>query len=95
MVSDSTASTLGDVSDAYFHAVTVLAVAGLGVAVVRRPRRPETVLVLVALASLVAVPLLLWGSPRFHLPFSPLLAVLAGGALAAGIDRVRRRPVGT
>ena len=50
---------------------------------------------LVALASLVAVPLLLWGSPRFHLPFSPLLAVLAGGALAAGVDRVRRAPVGT
>ena len=95
VVSDSTASTLGDVSDAYFHAVTVLAVAGLGVAVVRRPRRPETVLVLVAMASLVAVPLLLWGSPRFHLPVSPLLAVLAGGALAAGVDRVRGRPVGT
>ena len=70
VVSDSTANTLGDISDAYFHAVTVLAVAGLGVAVVRRPRRPETVLVLVAFASLVAVPLLLWGSPRFHLPFS-------------------------
>jgi hypothetical protein len=90
VVSASTARTLGDVADVYFHVVTVLAVAGLVVAVVRRPRRPETVLVLVALASLVAVPLLLWGSPRFHLPFAPLLAVLAGGAVAVAIERLHQ-----
>ena len=89
VVSPSTARTLRDVADAYFHVVTAMALAGLALALGRRPRRPESVLVLVSLAALVAVPLLLWGNPRFHLPFSPLLAVLAGGAAAAAVDRRR------
>ena len=51
--------------------------------VTRRRHRPETAIVLVSMASLIVVPLLLWGNPRFHLPFAPLLAILAGGAVGA------------
>jgi len=90
VVSPSTARTLGDVADGFFHVVTVLGAAGVVVAIVRRRRRPETVLILVSLASLLAVPLLLWGAPRFHLPFSPLLAVMAGGVIGVAVDRWRR-----
>jgi hypothetical protein len=39
------------------------------------------------------VPLLLWGNPRFHLPVSPFLGILAGGAVATGIQLLRRSPV--
>jgi hypothetical protein len=49
-------------------------------------------LVLFSMGALTAVPLLLWGNPRFHLPVSPFLAILAGGAVAAGIRLLRRSP---
>jgi hypothetical protein len=45
------------------------------------------------MGALIAVPLLLWGNPRFHLPVSPFLAILAGGAVATGVQLFRRRPV--
>jgi len=93
VVTPSTARRLEAGADAYFYAVGVLAAAGLIFLLVRRRHRPETALVLIALASLVGVPLLLWGSPRFHLPFSPLLAVMAGGALALGLERLSARSV--
>ena len=80
VVSDSTASTLGDVVGRLLpRRHGALAVAGLGVAVVRRPRATRDGARARRHGLAVAVPLLLWGSPRFHLPFSPLLAVLAGG----------------
>jgi hypothetical protein len=49
-------------------------------------------LVLLSMGALIAVPLLLWGNPRFHLPVSPFLAILAGGAVATGIQVFRRSP---
>jgi hypothetical protein len=70
----------------------VLSGAGLVVLLAsRRRRRPEAALVLLSMAALIAVPLLLWGNPRFHLPFSPFLAILAGGAAATSIEALQRR----
>ncbi|MGI9052114.1 MAG: ArnT family glycosyltransferase [Ilumatobacteraceae bacterium] len=93
VVSGSTEQKLSDGADRYFYVVTALAAAGVVIAAVRAQphRRPESVFVLVAFASLVTVPMLLWGSPRFHLPFSPLLAVFAAGAVGGGVDWFGRR----
>ena len=82
-------SVLGDIA---FALVQVLAAAGAVVLVAtRRRRRPEVVFTLLATASLIVVPLLLWGNPRFHLPVSPFFAILAGGAACVGVDAILRR----
>lgn len=86
VMSDATATLLGRIANGVWLVVCLLAAVGL-VVVWRHRRRPATAIVLVSLASLIAIPLLLWGNPRFHLPFSPLLAILAGGAIGALLDR--------
>src|SRR5918995_892852 len=92
VMSDDTSAVLEDIADVAFHVVTVLAGAGLVVAVASRRRyRPEVAIVLLSMVALIAVPLLLWGNPRFHLPFSPFLAILAGGAMATSVEMLRRR----
>jgi hypothetical protein len=92
VMAEDTAASLEDVADAAFDVVLVLAGAGLVVLVATgRRRRPEAALVLLSMGALIAVPLLLWGNPRFHLPVSPFLAILAGGAVATGIQVLRRR----
>jgi 4-amino-4-deoxy-L-arabinose transferase-like glycosyltransferase len=65
-------------ADVWFVALSGAALIGL-VRFTRR-RTPEHMAVVVAATSVLALPLLLWGSPRFHLPVVPLLAVLAVGA---------------
>jgi len=75
-------------------ALSLIMVAGLVVLVATgRRRRPEVALALLSMGALIAVPLLLWGNPRFHLPVSPFLGILAGGAVATGIQLLRRSPV--
>ncbi len=64
----------------------VLLVAAIGLPAFFRRRDPARLFTGVALVSLVVVPLLLWGNPRFHLPFSPFLAISAAVPLA-GIGR--------
>ena len=92
VMSDDTSAVLEDIADVAFDVVTVLAGAGLVVAVASRRRyRPEVAIVLLSMGALIAVPLLLWGNPRFHLPFSPFLAILAGGAVATSVEMLRRR----
>lgn len=71
---------LSTVADWTFYGVAVLAVLGLP-AFLRR-RRPDVIFVLAALAALTAVPLLLWGNTRFHLPMLPFLAMAAAVPLA-------------
>jgi 4-amino-4-deoxy-L-arabinose transferase-like glycosyltransferase len=92
VLSDSASYAYSVVGDVAFAAVQVLAAAGaIVLAATRRRRRPDVVFTLLAMASLIVVPLLLWGNPRFHLPVSPFFAILAGGAAALGVDAIRRR----
>jgi asparagine N-glycosylation enzyme membrane subunit Stt3 len=91
VVAPATERMLSDIADAYFHSVVAVAAAGLIVTLGSRRRRPESSIVVVALGSLVAVPLLLWGAPRFHVPVSPLLAILVGGVVAVGSEWLRRQ----
>jgi Dolichyl-phosphate-mannose-protein mannosyltransferase len=92
VIADDTGAVLEDIADVTFDMVMVLAAAGFVVLIASRRRdRPEVALVLLSMVSLIAVPLLLWGNPRFHLPFSPFLAILAGGAVATSVELLRRR----
>jgi 4-amino-4-deoxy-L-arabinose transferase-like glycosyltransferase len=91
VVGDGTLRVLEVLANAVWLAVCLLATVGVGALLgVRRLRsRPETVIVLGSMGALIVVPLLLWGNPRFHLPFSPFFAILAGGALALTWAAVR------
>jgi 4-amino-4-deoxy-L-arabinose transferase-like glycosyltransferase len=73
-------SVLGGVADGYFFVALALAVLGLPAFV--RDRRADRIIVLAAIATLVGVPLLLWGSTRFHVPLLPFLAISAAGSIA-------------
>jgi hypothetical protein len=57
-----------------------------------RQRRPAQLLVIVAYLALLALPILLWGNVRFHLPVLPFAAVLAA---AAPLAFARREGVST
>jgi 4-amino-4-deoxy-L-arabinose transferase-like glycosyltransferase len=87
-LSESTSDTLGTISDVLYYAVVVLALAGV-VVLVRRggwADRRWQVFVLSAPVGLVS-PILTFGDPRFKMPMYPVLAVCAGLALAALLDR--------
>ncbi|MGH9012333.1 MAG: glycosyltransferase family 39 protein [Acidimicrobiia bacterium] len=62
-------------ADWFFYASLVLAAVGLPAFF--RGRRPGRLFVVVAMLSLIAVPLGLWGNPRFHLPVLPFVAMAA------------------
>ena len=76
-------------ADWYFYVVVGLAIIGLP-QLARREQRPERLLVASGLVGLLAIPLLLWGNPRFHLPLAPFLVIL--GALAVEGVLLRLRP---
>ena len=88
-LSPGTERTLSRTADWYFFGVLGVAVTGLPLLVAGRRRTPQKRIVLVALAALAAIPALLWGNPRFHLPVAPFIAVLAGGSVAWLLDRLR------
>ena len=78
-------NVLSSTADWFFYAVLVPATIGL-VFLFVGPRAPERRIVAVATLSLLAIPLLLWGNQRFHVPLLPFMAILA----AATIDWVIR-----
>jgi 4-amino-4-deoxy-L-arabinose transferase-like glycosyltransferase len=73
---------LAAVADAWFF--LVCAAAAVGTIRLVRARDPSRLVVVLAAASLLVLPLGLWGTPRFHVPALPLLAVLAAAALTIG-----------
>ena len=68
-------TVLARTADWFFYAALVLA--ALGLPAFFRGLRPVRLFVVVAMLSLVAVPLGLWGNPRFHVPALPFLAIAA------------------
>jgi 4-amino-4-deoxy-L-arabinose transferase-like glycosyltransferase len=91
--SSGTRSLLETTGDWYFFAIVAAAAMGLPW-LVRRPPRPERLLVMAPLIALLFIPLLLWGNPRFHLPLAPFLA-LSAAVLSLALPRHRRRPRST
>jgi len=74
-------------------AILVLALAGLAVLILRR-RRFEALACGLVLLYMTAIGALLIASPRRELVVLPLLAALAGAAVAEAWERLRRPPAG-
>ena len=72
-------------ADAYYLVVVALGLLGLP-AMLRR-RYPQRLFVVVVMAGMGALPFILFGDPRYHVPVLPFLAISAAGALS-----VRFRP---
>lgn len=91
-VKESSRSTLpvfAWASDAYYW--LVLAAALLGVLSIRGKVRqsPRAPILMWASFVLLVIPLGLWGAPRFHVPFLPLLAIFAACGLEWLTQRLR------
>jgi hypothetical protein len=70
------------VADAWFAVVMVAAAVGLVLLARGWRRHPPRALVVISALGLLAIPLLLWGNPRFHVPLAPLAAVAAARLVA-------------
>jgi hypothetical protein len=86
ILGDRSRQVLSTTADLYYFIIGGLALAGL-VPIVKR-RSPVDLIVIGSGLVLLAVPLLLWGNPRFHLPVLPFLAIAAAVALANGHRRL-------
>lgn len=77
----------------FYAFIALLAVAGFAVTTVRctRDRTGQKVgwLILALTLSGALIPVLVFGDPRFKVPVTPLLAILAGVALVTGARRLR------
>jgi 4-amino-4-deoxy-L-arabinose transferase-like glycosyltransferase len=84
---------LQTIADWYYYAVLALGIPGLLV-MSRRPWEPRRILLVLAVLALASAPLLFFGSPRFHVPFLPLLSIAAAIAVSGlvAIGRARRSP---
>lgn len=71
---------LSRIADGYYFAALAVAVLGLPLFVVER--RPDRLFTLTAIATVLGVPLTLWGATRFHMPLLPFVAIAAGAAIA-------------
>jgi 4-amino-4-deoxy-L-arabinose transferase-like glycosyltransferase len=73
---------LRDLANAFYFTVLWLSVPGLVIAAIRA-RRPERWLAGSLFVGLLAVPLLLYGNPRFHVPLAPFGALGAAASITA------------
>ncbi len=71
-------TVLTRVANGYFFLMLALSVVGILAFV--RERRPEHIFVLSAIVTLLGIPLVLWGSTRFHFPVLPFVAMAAASA---------------
>jgi len=80
---------LEDIGDSFFAALLWLAVPGIVLAGIRSPRA-ERWLVGSTFFSLFAIPLTLYGNPRFHVPLAPFGALAAAASVMAVAGVVAR-----
>jgi hypothetical protein len=86
-----TYSALVKVADISYVVLGLLGLAGLVVLVWSRRGPPfDRWVFLWSVIITAAVPLVFFGDPRFKVPVMPLLAVAAGIAVAAAVERLRR-----
>jgi 4-amino-4-deoxy-L-arabinose transferase-like glycosyltransferase len=76
---------LSTLADVYYLVVVALGLLGLP-AMLRR-RHPKRLFVALVMAGMGALPFILFGDPRYHVPVLPFLVIAAAAALGA-----RRRP---
>jgi hypothetical protein len=78
-------TTLSD--SASFVVLALGAIGGVGLALTRRR---GAVFLVVSTVCYAAVPILLFGDPRYRVPAEPLFMIFAAVALCAAVDGVRR-----
>jgi hypothetical protein len=76
-LTDGTRRILTTTADLWFAVVMVAGALGLVLLSREWRRRPSQALVVVSALCLLAIPSLLWGNPRFHVPVAPLAAIAA------------------
>jgi hypothetical protein len=86
---DRLVDVANQVADWYFFGLLLLTIVGVP-QLFRAERRPQRLLVASGLLGLLAIPLLLWGNPRFHLPLAPFLTLCAALAVEVAWRRVPR-----
>ena len=72
---------LDTTADVYY--VVVVALGLLGMPALLRRRHPKRLFVAVVMAGMGALPFILFGDPRYHVPLLPFLAIAAAAALGA------------
>lgn len=85
LLGDSPRRLLVVVTEGWFALTLVASVAGIVIAINRHRRRPEVVAVLVTAGFLLAIPIGLWGAPRFHAPLIPFICLFAALAVMTGL----------
>jgi 4-amino-4-deoxy-L-arabinose transferase-like glycosyltransferase len=93
-LSERRRDALRTASDGTFFVMLALSILGLPLLLRRGGATPERRIVLVAVVSLLAIPLLLWGNPRFHVPLLPFMAILAAAVIVTSARWVHRRVAG-
>jgi hypothetical protein len=78
---------LGRIGDWYFLAI--LGLAALGAPSFLHRDRPRRLFFLLATMCLASTPILLFGDPRYKVPATPLLSVMAAVGLVATVDHAR------
>jgi 4-amino-4-deoxy-L-arabinose transferase-like glycosyltransferase len=90
----TTRSVLRVSANVYYAVVMVFAAVGLVLTFVVgiRSRRDDATALVLALATvaIASVPVIVFGDPRFKVPATPCFAVVAGFAMVAAWDRIRR-----
>ena len=72
---------------------TVLGFAAIGVVILVARKRLDGVFLLGSTIAFAAVPIILFGDPRYRVPAEPLFAVLAAAGVCAAIDGATRSAV--
>src|SRR6185503_11252668 len=75
-------------ADWYWFGIVALAAVGLSRFV--RGGEPRRLVLLLATGSLAATPIILFGDPRYKVPATPLLTLIAAVGLVSMIDHLRR-----
>lgn len=91
-IPDAARDVLRVAADAFYAVVApVGAVGATWLLASRRRRTPTGVLVVATIVSLLALPVLLYGLTRFHLPALPFLAITAAALLDEALTATSRR----
>jgi hypothetical protein len=81
LLGDTSERLLVTATEAWFALTLLASTGGVVIALVRHRRRPEVVAVLVTAGFLLAIPVGLWGAPRFHAPLIPFICLFSALAV--------------
>ena len=89
-VPDGSVRALSRVADGYYFGV--LALAAVGTWSFARRAQPQRLLFILTTASLAATPILLYGAPRYKVPATAFLTIVAAVGAVTIVERLQARP---